>query len=75
VGSEKAGWGLWEIAARYSYVDLTDGFIRGGIMGDLGLALNWYPRMHVRVMFNYILAMRNGIGRSNIVGARLALDF
>ena len=69
------GWGLWELAVRYSYLDLNHGATRGGRLGDLGVALNWYPRAHVRLMANYIHARRFGIGRSNIIQARVALDF
>jgi phosphate-selective porin OprO/OprP len=69
------GWGLWEVAARYSYLDLNDGETRGGRLGDFSVALNWYARAHVRVMVDYIHAQRYGIGRSNIIQARLALDF
>jgi phosphate-selective porin OprO/OprP len=69
------GWGLWEVAARYSYVDLNDAETRGGRLGDVSVALNWYARAHARVMVDYVHARRYGIGRSNIIQARLALDF
>jgi phosphate-selective porin OprO/OprP len=69
------GWGLLEVAARYSYLDLDDRSTNGGKLGDLGVALNWYPRAHARVMLNYIFATRFGVGRSNILQARFAVDF
>jgi len=75
VGWSDGGWGLWEVAARYSYLDLNDGETRGGRLGDFTLAVNWYARAHVRVMVDYIHAQRFGIGRSNIIQTRLALDF
>jgi phosphate-selective porin OprO/OprP len=70
-----SGWGLWEVAARYSYLDLDDAATRGGRLGDFSVALNWYARAHARVMVNYVHARRIGVGRSNIIQARLALDF
>jgi phosphate-selective porin OprO/OprP len=69
------GWGLFELAVRYSYLDLNHGVTRGGRLSDLGAALNWYPRAHVRLMTNYIHAWRHGIGNADIIQARLALDF
>jgi len=75
VAFRNGGWGLWEVAARYSYVDLNDRESRGGRLGDFSVALNWYPRAHVRVVTNYIHAKRYGIGRSNIIQGRLSLDF
>jgi phosphate-selective porin OprO/OprP len=51
---EGGGWGAWEIAARYSDLDMNDnagiagagvpvGGIRGGDQGITTLGLNWYP--------------------------------
>ena len=50
------GPGAWEIAARYSNVDLDDGNINGGELTDYTLGVNWYLTPNVRVMFNYIYA-------------------
>ena len=45
-GSLCWGRGAWEVAARYSYVDLNSGIgpdrIQGGIMDGVTLGLNWY---------------------------------
>jgi phosphate-selective porin OprO/OprP len=53
------GWGAWEIAARYSTLDLNDrlGFgngVAGGRQTIYALALNWYVNGNVRFMFDYL---------------------
>lgn len=50
----KGGWGAWEIAAGYDYINLNDGNVRGGKADTIKFGLNWYPLSHVRAMANYI---------------------
>jgi len=59
------GWGAWEIAARFSYVNLdtnyvigdlqsaTPGAILGGKQYGYTAALNWYPNDLVRLMLDF----------------------
>ena len=75
VGWHERGWGAWEIAARYSYVDLNDGDVRGGVPSDVSPGLNWHLRPHIRWMTNYVHAHRNGLGDANIFQMRLAVDY
>ena len=49
------GWGAWELAARYSFVDLEDGPIRGGEQQAYTLGLSWYLNPNLRITTNYIL--------------------
>jgi phosphate-selective porin OprO and OprP len=46
--------GAWQLAVRYSTIDLTDGGIEGGEEENLGVALNWYPNYYLRFSANYI---------------------
>jgi phosphate-selective porin OprO/OprP len=47
------GWGAWEIAGRYSAVDLNDGDVDAGRLRMLMAGLNWYLHSHVKMRFNY----------------------
>jgi phosphate-selective porin OprO and OprP len=53
------GWGAWEIAGRYSTIDLNDQLatangVAGGRQTVYTLALNWYINRNVRLMFDYL---------------------
>lgn len=55
------GWGAWEVAARYSVIDLNDMLgsstgIAGGKQQTYSVGLNWYPSTNLRFMFDYIHA-------------------
>lgn len=47
-------WGAWQVAARYSDLDLNDGGIAGGDLRDLTLALKWIPQANILITANYI---------------------
>lgn len=77
------GWGAWQIAARYSYADLTNMNIRGGISNEVTYSLIWYFNSHSKLIFNCITgnirdrAPVDGQTAANftILGTRLAVDF
>jgi phosphate-selective porin OprO/OprP len=69
-GGRCAGWGAWEVAARWSYVDLNDADLAAdgaGELHDFTLGVNWYWTSHTKWMFNYIHAFneRNDVGRND----------
>lgn len=71
----KDGWGAWEVAARYSYVDLSKNGIEGGELDDVTLGINWYLNPAVRVMANYVYADLAGVGDAHLVGTRFQVAF
>lgn len=55
-GEIETGWGAWEIAYRYSWLDLDDAGIWGGTTADHTFGINWYWNPYMRLMFNYVHA-------------------
>lgn len=51
---EGDGYGAWEIATRYSSVDLEDGPVRAGKQQSLTGGVNWYINPNVTASVNYI---------------------
>ena len=78
-GYVQTGKGAWEVAYRYSYVDLDDGLIQGGQISDHTFGLNWYLNPYTRVMWNYVNSTtdRAGVndGIVNIFQMRAQVDF
>jgi phosphate-selective porin OprO/OprP len=40
--TSSGGWGTWEVATRYSHLDMDDGAFDAGEMDILSLGLNWW---------------------------------
>jgi phosphate-selective porin OprO/OprP len=49
----QGGWGAWELSARFSSLDLTDGLVDGGEMDIFSLGLNWWLSPVFNVNMNY----------------------
>jgi phosphate-selective porin OprO/OprP len=69
------GPGAWELAARYSYLNLNDAGVSGGRLRDFTLGLNWYLNPNLRVMWNYVRADPSDGGDVDIFQMRLQLAF
>lgn len=50
----KGGLGAWQVGARFSSIDLSDGDINGGEEDNFTLGLNWFPNANLRFTANYI---------------------
>ncbi len=49
------GTGAWEVAARFSTIDLTDGAVVGGEEDNITVAVNWYLNPNMRWGVDYIM--------------------
>jgi phosphate-selective porin OprO/OprP len=73
----QGGIGAWEVAARYSTLDLDDGIL-GGTEDNVTVGLNWYVNAYTRFMLNYVKASAEKDGGQtdvDIVQVRAQLDF
>ncbi len=71
------GPGAWQVAARYSHLDLDDGAVNGGALDTITAGLNWYLNPNTRVMFNYVYADASDLydGETQIFQTRFQIDF
>jgi phosphate-selective porin OprO/OprP len=79
---KRGSWGAWEVAARYSELDLNDragvggvaapaGGIRGGEQRITTVGLNWYPNNVIRFLLDY---QWDRVSRLNAAGAAVGED-
>ena len=47
------GWGAWQLAYRYSFLDLNDRNLNGGMLSQHTVGLNWYINDNAKLQFNY----------------------
>jgi len=50
----RGGYGAWELAARFSHLDLTDQEVVGGTQDNVTFGINWYPTGNTRFSFNFV---------------------
>jgi phosphate-selective porin OprO/OprP len=83
---DRQSWGAWELAARYSDLDLNwrqgrpgtaclgafAGCVRGGDQKVWTLGLNWYPSNNIRILLDY---MRVDMNKLNSSGQEVGQQF
>ncbi len=84
---EDGGWGAWEVALRYSYLDLDDSYDRlggsnatatRGELNDVTVGINWYLNPNARIQWNYVRSCpdrSNADGAADIFMMRFQFDF
>ena len=70
-----AGPGAWELAVRYSNLDLDDNGVNGGQLDNITIGINWYLNPFARIMFNYIRSELDNVGDTNIFQTRFQVAF
>ncbi len=77
--SKGGGPGAWEAAFRWSRLDLESAHVKGGVLQDWTLGLNWYLNPNTRVMWNFVLARLGGGGKpagwARLFLVRFQVDF
>ncbi len=48
------GIGTWQVALRYSNLDLTDVDVTGGEQDNLTIGMNWFATPNIRFTANYV---------------------
>ncbi len=82
-GGVSSGWGAWNVALRYDYLDLSDDNVLGGIGESWTAAMNWWWTPHSRLQFNASYGeIREHFdvggfdpGHFFLLGTRFAVDF
>ncbi|MEO5813202.1 MAG: porin [Rhodanobacter sp.] len=74
------GPGAWQLAARLSEIDLSDGLINGGKERNLALGVNWFLEPTVRLSLNYVNVLEvdggpNAGDKPSSIEARAYIDF
>jgi phosphate-selective porin OprO/OprP len=74
---DNGGAGAWEVAARYSNLNLSDDDIDGGELDNITVGVNWYMNPNMRVMLNYVAADVDNTtdGDADMAGVRFQVDF
>jgi phosphate-selective porin OprO/OprP len=72
---DEGGTGAWEVAARFSNIDLNDGDVAGGRVRNTTAGLNWYLNPNTRMMWNYIHSEKENVGNADILLMRAQIDF
>ena len=79
LGDGPAGPGAIELLARYDALDLDDGAVAGGTIGNSSVGVNWVWTDRIKLQGNYVLNRldRDGVSdaRTQIVALRLQFSY
>ena len=78
-GTITPGWGAWELAVRYSTMDLDDrqfnpvaaNRVRGGLQDIWTFGVNWYINNTIKTQLNY---QNVSVNRLNAAGVQIGQD-
>jgi phosphate-selective porin OprO/OprP len=74
----QGGPGAWELVARFSYIDLDSGPVRGGKFWRFTPMVNWHMSDNVRLEFVYGIGSLNRfdlVGKTQFLQTRIQLQF
>jgi len=71
----KGGWGAVQLGARFSYLDLDDRDVSGGIEKNVALAVNWFLLAQLRFSANWIYGHLNGQGDVHVLQGRFQIEY
>jgi len=79
-GHIRSGLGAWELVYRYSYINLNDKNVQGGLYSEHTVGMNWYWNSNIKLQFNYLIGYRGvpagaSSGTVQGVGVRGSLEF
>jgi phosphate-selective porin OprO/OprP len=64
-----SGSGAWELIYRYSFIDLNDKNVNGGLLGEHTVGVNWYLNPNFKIQLNALAINRdvkNSLGGFNV---------
>ena len=73
--TDAGGFGAWELAARYSDIDLDNEGATGGELADVTAGVNWHLNPNARLMFNYVHADLDKVSDTDAFIMRTQIDF
>lgn len=69
------GPGAWEVAVRYSTLDLEDEGLAGGEVSDVTVGVNWHWNPNARLMLNAVRSRLEGVDDVTALLLRTQIDF
>lgn len=62
-------YGAWQFGARYDWMDLNSGLIRGGLNQNGTIGLNWFLNPNIRFQFNSVFSYIDNSGSTAGINA------